>query len=195
VARRTYRRLLSVTLARASRTDTIWSAASLDSYSRYRRPQLGFVYMETPAVASESAPRRSWPQPTRAPWRRGVWARARSRKRCMYSAGRSCAGRVPAGTPGVARRRARRGHQRRDRDRRDDAKADHLRGASDRRVLDDRPVLICQHREGRHQIKVGRRARVELQDAAAGLAVDERGPGETLLLKDRPWPQIQRNRK
>jgi hypothetical protein len=135
----------------------------------------GFVYMETPAVASGNAPRRSWPQATRAPWRRGAWTRSevagalhaqREMLLCRLRVRGDARG-LPEGVLeeitsdaiGIVVMM-----------RRPIASEEHVIGA----FWTTARVLIRQHREGRHQIKVGRRARVGLEDAATWVAIDER---------------------
>jgi hypothetical protein len=142
--------------------------------------------METSAVASENAPRRSWPQATRAPWRRGAWTRtevaeALHAQRETLSCRLRARGDARGLSDGVLEEITNDAIGIVVMMRRPITSEEHLIGA----FWTTARVLIRQHREGRHQIKVGRRARVGLEDAAAWVAVDERGPDETLLLKDR----------
>jgi DNA-directed RNA polymerase specialized sigma24 family protein len=45
-------------------------------------------------------------------------------------------------------------------------------------------ILLRQHREGRHQLRVGSRSRVGLETVAGWIARDNLGPEEVLAAKD-----------
>jgi hypothetical protein len=46
-------------------------------------------------------------------------------------------------------------------------------------------ILLRQHRDGRHSVRVGSRSRVGLESVAAHLLSDDLGPDDVLVLKDR----------